>query len=836
VCVSVHHLFSLVHILFLFFSLGTLLRDCYVHELFHFQSTFSCDCYLLPIDEEWNERLQILRDARNLAKVADFFLNPHKSVVTWDPCACGRNYFSRPSAEEYEDESDAEQRELILQEMKQLKQLAVDYMHPEKPVVTSDAFGCARNYFDRPSAEPTCSPEEAEEQARILADAKQLKQLAVDYMHPEKPVKTTHPCACGRNYFTRPSAVEYEDEEAAQDRELVLEDMKHLKQLAVDYLHPEKPVVTSDPFACGRNFFSRPSAEEYEAKDEEKELIMEEMKQLKKLAVDYLHPEKPVVTLDPCATGRNYFSRPSAEEYEDEDAMDEREEILEDMKQLKQFAQDYLQPERPVEVDPLASCRNYFYRASAEGLDHEYTKESELIFQEMKQLKQLAVDYLHPEKPVKTTDAFACGRNYFTRPTALEFEGEEAAQERELVLADMKHLKRLAVDYLHPEMPVGTSDPFACGRNYFARPSADEYEDEDHMDDRDEILEDMKQLKQLAVDYLHPERPVEIDPLASSHCYFNRPSAPEQESRDEASERNQVLADARALKQLAVDYLHPERPVVTSDPFACGRNYFSRPSAEESIVDMEEREMILQEMKQLKQLAVDYMHPELPVVTRDLFACGRNFFSRPSAEEYEAKDEEKGLILEEMKQLKKLAVDYLHPEKPVVTLDPCATGRNYFARASATEQVSHEVSEEQARIFQDMAQLKKLSTDYMHPERPIESTGGARNYFDRASASGHADHIHSRGYAIDHSANYPYAYHDHVLDLVHHEHGDDDSHQSEHFEMDEDALQTFRDNLHSIEFFNGQHPKEGVVGKDEEEGGHLSRSPSSVMLFDLATM
>jgi hypothetical protein len=454
-----------VHILFLFFSLGTLLRDCYVHELFHFQSTFSCDCYLLPIDEEWNERLQILRDARNLAKVADFFLNPHKSVVTWDPCACGRNYFSRPSAEEYEDESDAEQRELILQEMKQLKQLAVDYMHPEKPVVTSDAFGCARNYFDRPSAEPTCSPEEAEEQARILADAKQLKQLAVDYMHPEKPVKTTHPCACGRNYFTRPSAVEYEDEEAAQDRELVLEDMKHLKQLAVDYLHPEKPVVTSDPFACGRNFFSR-----------------------------------------------------------------------------------------------------------------------------------------------------------------------------------------------------------------------------------------------------------------------------------------------------------------------------------------------------------------------------------PSAEEYEAKDEEKGLILEEMKQLKKLAVDYLHPEKPVVTLDPCATGRNYFARASATEQVSHEVSEEQARIFQDMAQLKKLSTDYMHPERPIESTGGARNYFDRASASGHADHIHSRGYAIDHSANYPYAYHDHVLDLVHHEHGDDDSHQSEHFEMDEDALQTFRDNLHSIEFFNGQHPKEGVVGKDEEEGGHLSRSPSSVMLFDLATM
>jgi hypothetical protein len=346
----------------------------------------------------------------------------------------------------------------------------------------------------------------------------------------------------------------------------------------------------------------------------------------------------------------------------------------------------------------------------------------------------------------------------------------------------------------------------------------------------------MKHLKQLAVDYLQPERSVEIDPLASSHCYFNRPSAPEQESMDEASERNQTLADARALKQLAVDYLHPERSVVTSDPFACGRNYFSRPSAEESIVDMEERELILQEMKQLKQLAVDYLHPANPVVTSDPYACGRNFFSRPSAEEYEETDEEKELILEEMKQLKKLAVDYLHPENPVATLDPCATGRNYFARASAPEQVSSEVSEEQARVFQDMAQLKKFSTDYMHPERPIVSTGGARNYFDRASASGHADHIHSQGYAIDRSANDPYAYHDHVLDLVHHEHGDDYSHQSEHFDMDEDALQTFRDNLHSTEFFSGQHSQKGVVGKEEEEGGNLSRSPSSVMLFDLVTM
>jgi hypothetical protein len=304
------------------------------------------------------------------------------------------------------------------------------------------------------------------------------------------------------------------------------------------------------------------------------------MKQLKKHAVDYLHPEKPVVTSDPSATGRNYFSRASAEEYESENDMDVRDDIMEDMKELEKLAQDYLQPERPVEVDPLAPCRNYFSRASApdqESIEEE--GERAQILADARQLKELAVDYLHPEKPVVTSDAYAFGRNYFTSPSAEAAEDEEA-EERELILEEMQQLKQLAVDYLHPERPVVTSDPYAMGRNYFSRPSTEQYEDEDEMDKRDRILEDMKQLNKLATDYLHPEAPIKMNAsgVAMARNYFLRFSAPEQESLEESEEKERILEDVKQLKKLAVDYLHPETPMDRTS-IAVGRNFFSRPSA-----------------------------------------------------------------------------------------------------------------------------------------------------------------------------------------------------------------------------------------------------------------
>ena len=275
--------------------------------------------------------------------------------------------------------------------------------------------------------------------------------------------------------------------------------------------------------------------------------------------------------------------------------MDQREDILQDMKQLKKYAQHYLQPERPVEVDPLASCRNYFNRPSAPEQQEDDGEERAQILIDALQLKKLAVDFLHPERPVITTDANACGRNYFSRSSAPEQEDES---ERVRILAEARHLKKFAVDYLHPERPVVTSDPYACGRNYFTRYSAPEQED--NSEERVNILSEAQHLKKLVIDYLHPERPVVTsDPYACSRNYFTRFSAPEQE--DDSKERVSILAEAQQLKKLAVDYLHPERPVATSDPCACGRNYFTRSSApeEESFEDAEERMHILEDAEHI---------------------------------------------------------------------------------------------------------------------------------------------------------------------------------------------------------------------------------------------
>merc|ERR1719171_1382950 len=91
---------------------------------------------------------------------------------------------------------------------------------------------------------------------------------------------------------------------------------------------------------------------------------------------------------------------------------------------------------------------------------------------------------MHPEKPV-AVDSTACGRNYFSRPSAydddagavawedqhlsLDFESnytEEMEEERKRVLAEANQLKEVASWYLQPEKPVAV-DPSSFGRNYF---------------------------------------------------------------------------------------------------------------------------------------------------------------------------------------------------------------------------------------------------------------------------------------------------------------------------------------------------------------------------------
>jgi len=79
---------------------------------------------------------------------------------------------------------------------------------------------------------------------------------------------------------------------------------------------------------------------------------------------------------------------------------------------------------------------------------------------------------MHPEIGVKTTDATLMGRNYFNRASAPETEDFEYAEERAQALADAAALKRLAVDYMHPEMGVSSISPEVFGRNYYDRVSA----------------------------------------------------------------------------------------------------------------------------------------------------------------------------------------------------------------------------------------------------------------------------------------------------------------------------------------------------------------------------
>merc|ERR1711937_830644 len=64
----------------------------------------------------------------------------------------GRNYFTRFSADETENLEEFEERAKVLEEAALLKQYADFHLHPEKPVVSSDAMSSGRNYFCRPSA------------------------------------------------------------------------------------------------------------------------------------------------------------------------------------------------------------------------------------------------------------------------------------------------------------------------------------------------------------------------------------------------------------------------------------------------------------------------------------------------------------------------------------------------------------------------------------------------------------------------------------------------------------------------------------------------------------
>ena len=210
-----------------------------------------------------------------------------------------------------------------------------------------------------------------------------------------------------------------------------------------------------------------------------------------------------------------------------------------------------------------------------------------------------------------------------------------------------------------------------------------------------EILADAKRLRFMADAFLHPEKPVESTGCYCDGCYYDRPSAPALLSREEADEQAQILADAASLGRLAHVYAHPEEPVVTTDPAACARCYFDRPSAPAQLIveEAEEQAAIMADLDALKKAARDYLHPELPVVTTDPTTCGRNYFARYSAPEQEPVEETeyRAAVLADAAALKQHAVWHAHPETPVVS-SPEATARCYFDRVSAPHDAEQIVS------------------------------------------------------------------------------------------------------------------------------------------------
>jgi hypothetical protein len=658
--------------------------------------------------------------------------------------------------------------------------------------------------------------EEWEERLRVLEDARQLKRMAEFFLHPETPVPSSVGARC---YFDRSSAPAVNSEEDEDQQAVIRADLAALKQKAIDFLHPEIKVETSDPCACGRNYSSRASADEYETTEEmkEKDRILSDSKMIHQMATDFMHPE--VLMKGSIACARNYFTRYGAPECEMES---EREQVLADALCLKQSVTQFLHPEIPM-TSSGACARNYFTRASApEYESSEEVAERSLIHQDLQQLLKSAMDYLHPEIQVVTTDATTLGRDYFRRYSAPELEGADEVMERAKIFEDIKLLQKAAKDCLHPELPVATADPTAFGRNYFLRASASEQESKEGADIGKQILEDANAFHQLAVEYLHPELPVVIYATAAGRNYFSRGSAPEYESLHDTDARLQLMEDLKAFKSLAVDFLHPELPVVIYAT-STGRNYFLRPDAQERETpeEIEERQRILADAKALKQVAEEFLHPERPVVTTDGAACGRNYFTRFSAPHFEGPEdnEERAQILAEAAVLKKLAADYMHPERPVVSTDGTAFGRNYFNRFSAP---NVEGDDERAQILAEAAELKNFATQYLHPEVPIKSTVAcARNYFDRPSSKSHYQMIHS----------FP-------------AHEDDDNsdhhHELDHFGMIDEEMELYNDLRAELAAFPMEPPTSTSARNakfaskaDSEVESNLSRSPSSVFLFGM---
>jgi len=370
--------------------------------------------------------------------------------------------------------------------------------------------------------------------------------------------------------------------------------------------------------------------------------------------------------------------------------------------------------------------------------------------------------------------------------------------------------------------------------------SDDDEDDFDFKAERARVLGIAAQQREVARWYLHPEYPVPS--TLGARCFFDRGSAEvtwlneiddtavkgiiDVEDEDDTEEWEQALADVATMKEVVSWFLHPERPVTTNGNQA--RCFFERDSAEvtwlnkiddtavKGVVDVEdkdermEREQALAINAEMKEVVSWYMHPERPVTTNGNTA--RCFFGRASAPEQMDKDDADAMAecLADAAALKERASWHLHPERPVTTNGN--TARCFFGRASAPEQMDKDDADAMAECLADAAALKERASWYHHPSRDpikVSATATARNYFQPEASKISTRRIRGES-SID------------------------------QFEMEvevgmasscQEALCNFFGAI-EVDTSGDVDPDESIESGDKE--GNLSRSPSSVMLFEQA--
>jgi len=516
-----------------------------------------------------DEVLLVLEEAKRFKLAAKAFCCPEEKVNTTDPFSFGRNFFTSCVVA---DANEADEVAQVLAETRMLKEQAASYLCPEENLKL-ESFG-ARCYFDRASAPEVVSKEEADTQAEAHSDVIRMKKLAADFLNGENETKSTDGFSFGRNYFSNPS----ESKEEVDERSQVLAEARLLKEQATKYLCPEEK-VKAESFGS-RCYFKRASAPETVTKDEadvQSELFLEATL-MKKHAVNFLYPENESGSTDALSFGRNYFK----DSVESKEEADERAQALAEARLLKEQTTNYYCPEKKVTVESFGS-RCYFERASApETVTKDEADAKADLLSDATLIKKLAIDFVHPENQVKSADAFSFGRNYFTNCSTVSTESKGEVVERAQVIDETTLLKEHATNFLCPELDLSNTDPSIYGRNYFGRVTATDVLSKEDAGELDGIINDANVMKD-SVGYLCPEVSVEnVHPFASGRNYFGNLSSFPTETEEESNERLQILAESVMLKQAAVDYLHPEIILTTTDPTLYGRNFFDNYPLEET--------------------------------------------------------------------------------------------------------------------------------------------------------------------------------------------------------------------------------------------------------------